>query len=195
MLIVLKKTLLIGSSVLGFCALVMAGCSSDEDTNTGNQLDSGPFCPATLRSALDPAIKCIGEGFECPIGYTCGANDQQAYCKCEGGKFTCKSGRGEPIDNADTPPCAKPGTGADKECPQSQAGTEGTTCKTPGLQCFYRGFTCPEDPTLTKTDVCQCIGQPLPDGGPTLQFRCEIDYCNPKSDASFSFPDAGSGGG
>jgi hypothetical protein len=190
-----RNTVITASSVLAFSALLIVGCSSDEDKASPATFPSGPFCPATLAAALDPATKCVGDNFECPIGYPCGAFESQAYCTCAGGKFTCKTSRGDEIASADEAPCAAPGVGADKECPQTQNGTDGQTCKTAGLQCFYQGFTCPESPDVPKQDVCQCVSQPLPDGGPTLQFRCEIEYCNPKSDASFSTPDAGTGGG
>lgn len=193
-----SKTVITAGSILAVTALTaiaVAGCSSDEEPAAGPTFSKGPFCPANLAGALDPKTTCSTEGFECPIGYSCGSFDAQAYCSCDKGKFVCKTPRGDAIDDASKAPCAPPGAGADKECPQSQAGLEGQACKTPGLQCFYKGFTCPESPDVPKSDVCQCVSQPLPDGGPTLQYRCEIDYCNPKSDASFSTVDANTSGG
>jgi hypothetical protein len=188
---VFAKTLLFTAAVLGLSVAAATGCSDDEENATTPRLDSGPFCPATIAAALDPKTTCLGEGFECPIGYACGPINQQAYCRCEKGKFTCKTGRGEAIDSAESPKCTPQGSGSEKECPGSQNGTDGTQCKVPGLQCHYRGFTCPETPDTPKIDVCQCVSGAQPDGGPTLQWRCEIKYCNPKSDASIPIFDAG----
>jgi hypothetical protein len=191
-----RKALLLATSFFALSPVLMAGCSDDDDDGNAGRRDSGAFCPADLPTALDPKTACVGEGFECPLPYNCGAIDQQAYCVCTKGKFVCQSGRGEPIDNAASPPCTPQGSGSDKECPGSQNGTDGTACKTPGLQCFYEGFVCPESNGVPKIDVCQCKAGSLPDGGPTLQFNCEIKYCNPKSDASIPIPpppDAGQG--
>ncbi|MBK6693820.1 MAG: hypothetical protein IPG50_16680 [Myxococcales bacterium] len=193
----LRKAFFITAGVLALAPVFAAGCSSDEDNGGNGNLGNAPFCPATLALALDAKTSCVGEGFECPIGYTCGSFDQQAYCRCTKGKFVCNTGRNEPIDDATKPPCTASGAGSDKECPASQNGTDTASCKTPGLQCFYKGFTCPESPDIPKVDVCQCKSAALPDGGPSLQFHCEIRYCNPKSDASIPVPpppaDAGQG--
>ena len=189
------KTVITASSILALCALAVAGCSSDDEKPTGTPFPVVDYCPGTLAAALDAKTKCVTDGYECPIGYSCGSFEAQAYCRCDKGRFGCKTSRGDEISDATKAPCAAPGPGADKECPQTQNGLEGQACKTPGLQCFYKGFTCPESPSVPKSDVCQCVSQPLPDGGPTLQFRCEIDYCNPKSDASFSTTDANTSGG
>jgi len=182
----LRKTLITACGVIGSLSVLVVGCSSKDEATSNASIDGGPFCPSSLATALDSKSTCQGEGFECPIGYSCGAFAQQAYCTCTKGKWACKSSRGEVVDDAAKAPCNSPGSGSDKECPQSQNGTEGQSCKTPGLQCFYKGFTCPESPDSPKQDVCQCVTQPLPDGGPTLQFRCEIQYCNPRADASIS---------
>lgn len=190
-----RKTLLVTFSVSFALAPLMAvGCSDDDDNGGAAKADAAPFCPATLTLALDPKTTCVGEGFECPIGYSCGAFDQQAYCRCEKGKFACRGGRGEDITDPATAPCTSQGTGSDKECPGSQNGTDGTSCKTPGLQCFYTGFKCPES-SEPKVDICQCVSSNAPDGGATLQFRCEIKYCNPKSDASIPIPPVDASGG
>lgn len=174
----LKKSVLVVSGVFVSAALVVIGCSSKNADNGSSNIDGGPFCPANLSAALDPKTSCQGEGFECPIGYACGSWAQQAYCTCTGGKFVCKTGRGEAINDVASAPCTAPGSGSDKECPSSQNGTEGTSCKTPGLQCFYTGVTC-KGAESPSQDVCQCVTQPLPDGGPQLAFRCEIASCNP----------------
>jgi hypothetical protein len=187
----LAKTLIVSVCIGAASAIAMGGCSDDDNKASSTSREAGPFCPATLAIALDSKTSCLGEGFECPIGYSCGATAQQAICRCTKGKFVCSNGRGEDVDDAEKPPCTAQGAGNEKECPASQNGTDTTTCHTPGLQCFYQGFTCPESPDAPKVDVCQCVSGSLPDGGAALQFRCEINYCHPKADASIPVFDAG----
>lgn len=183
----IQKTLIVVSSFLAAAALLPVGCSSSSSDAEPAALDGGPFCPASLAAALAADTTCQGEGFECPIGYACGAFAQQAICKCTGGKFTCADPHGAAIDSADNAPCTPSGGGAANECPAAESGTDGKSCSTPGLQCFYTGVTC-VGKQAPNTDVCQCKTQGLADGGPSLAFHCEVDYCSATSDATVPPP-------
>jgi hypothetical protein len=169
---------------------IAAGCSSSSGGGTAPG-DSPLVCPASIALAIGAA--CTHEGQDCPIGYACGAFPQQSHCVCTKGKFVCTDATGADVPKGAQPQCVGLAPPNSKECPAAESGTDGKTCHTSGLLCYYTGVQCPENAT-PFTDECQCIGSLSSDSG--LAFHCEPKTCNPRSDASddaFSPPDTGPG--
>jgi hypothetical protein len=159
--------------------VVVLGCSS-KSGETASEQDASLSCPVTVDVANGAA--CPVEKQDCPIGYPCGPFAQQAHCICTNGIYVCTDSAGNAIDKGASPVCVPPGSGNDKDCPASEADAvsdKGGVCKTPGLQCFYIGASCPEN-AQPNMDVCQCVGV----GDGSLHYNCEQKTCNPRSDAS-----------
>jgi hypothetical protein len=159
-------------------AALTAGCSSNDDGGPGGA-DAALTCPASIDLAVD--APCTHEGQDCPIGYTCADFPQQSHCICSKGKYACTDSTGAPIVKGTPPQCVGLTPPNSKECPASETGTDGKTCHTPGLICYYTGVQCPEN-QQPFTDHCQCVGSAASDSG--LAFECEPQTCNPRSDAS-----------
>ncbi len=155
----------------------IVGCSSDEAAAPSPAPRAG-ICPNTVQTAVGAA--CSQEGLDCPIGYTCGAVLEQAHCLCTHGKYVCTDATLAVVSAKGEPACVPAGVGNDKQCPASEQGTDAMACTTAGLLCYYNGPVCPEGNGVPNRDVCQCKGSPL-------QFECEQQLCNPRSDASSNF--------
>lgn len=177
------------------------GCSSDDVAATPDAAVAQD-CPKTVL--LAQGTTCREEALLCVIGYECGQFlNESARCTCTAGKFDCVDPHGAAIEDPAKPKCTSPGSG-NKDCPASQSAAEGASCKTPGQQCAFEGFTCSGN-TSKNTDICFCTGgTPENDAAVPLIYRCEIKGCTPPSDGSIpkpdasksdsAIPDAGSGG-
>ena len=171
------------SALLVGTIAIVAACSDDAVTNP-TPTTPKPVCPNTVPEAVAAGTKCNSEGYTCGVGFGCvGGFAQQAQCTCTGGTYKCTAGfptaEDIPVDTTDLSTFCKPTNPLPETCPSAVAGTDGTTCKTPGKICYYAGKLCPLAPQ-PLIDLCMCRAS-LSDAG--LAWLCEPQVCNPTADS------------
>lgn len=171
----------VSALMLGTIAIV-AACSDDAATPPA-AIKPKPVCPETVPYAVASGTTCNSEGYSCGVGFGCtGGFAQQAECTCTGGHYACTTTevtpREIPADTTDMLSFCQATNPPAESCPTAVAGTDGTTCKTPGKLCYYLGKTCPLA-TQPLTDVCICRSG----GDAGLAWLCETKVCNPTADA------------